>query len=225
MSCATVQKSISAFLDRMLGEEDRIHVSLHLESCRECADLYEQIARTHGMVAELPQAALPARLRTRLRVLASHERERRMRRRSASDVLYHWGERFWLFTDNLMRPLALPFAGGLVSALFLMSVLVGTLGFRINLHNDVPTAFYTQPSLEEMAPFGFDHDEVVVELTINERGQITDCSFPDPKVDGSDLSIANVMLFSRFQPATLFGQPTSGKVRMSLRRKSIVVRG
>lgn len=225
MSCATVQKSISAFLDRMLVEEERMLVSLHLGSCRECAGYYEQIARMHGMVAELPEVRVPARVRTGLRVLASHERERRLRSRSLSHTLEHWWERVWLFTDNLMRPLALPFAGGLVSALFLMSMLVGTLGFRINFHNDVPTAFYTQPSLEEMAPFGFNHDEVVVELSINERGQITDCSFPDSKLTRSDLAIANMMLFSRFQPATLFGQPTSGKVRVSLRRNSIVVRG
>ena len=225
MICATVQKSISAFLDRTLIEEERIHLLRHLEACRDCAGYYEQMERVQGLVAALPCAVMPANLCARLRVLASNEWQRRLRSRTTAALLRHWGDRLRLVGNNLMRPLALPFAGGLLSALFLMSVLVGTLGFRMDPNNDVPTALYTQPSLDEMAPFGFNQDEAVVELTINERGQITECSIPHGNLYRTDLAIANMMLFSRFTPATLLGVPMSGKVRVSLRRKSIVVRG
>jgi hypothetical protein len=65
-----------------------------------------------------------------------------------------------------------------------------------------------------------------VELTIDERGQISDYSFPEGKRDRLlESNIANLVLFSQFAPATWFGQPTSGKILVSFRRSSIVIRG
>ena len=128
--------------------------------------------------------------------------------------------------DNLMKPLALPFAGGLASALFLFGVLVPTLGFHHNFRNDVPIALYTDASLEETAPFGINDAETIVELTIDQRGRITGYSIPhgqdSPQLEAN---IANMMFFSTFTPATWFGQPTSGKVLISFRRSHIIVRG
>ena len=40
-----------------------------------------------------------------------------------------------------------------------------------------------------------------------------------------DTNIANILFFSSFKPATLFGRPTSGKLVLSFRRSHIFVRG
>jgi hypothetical protein len=37
--------------------------------------------------------------------------------------------------------------------------------------------------------------------------------------------IGNSLLFTQFQPATTFGQPTSGWVRVTFRRTQLEVRG
>jgi hypothetical protein len=172
------------------------------------------------MIRELPPVEIPRDLAGRLQVLASHERARRVARWK------HWCDRLKLHMDNLMRPLALPFAGGLLSALFLFGMLVPTMNISRNVQNDVPTPFYTGPSLEEMGPFAFSNEDLLVEFTVNEKGQIMDYSLPHgrslTKLDGN---LANMVLFASFTPATLFGQPTSGKVIVSFRRSLIVVRG
>ncbi len=228
MSCQTVQKFISERLDQRLGAEQQERIARHLAICRECATHAAQVQHVRTMLQSLPVAAPPPDVVARLRVVASHERARRLARVDLSTRLEHWADRFHLFINNLMRPVALPLAGGLVSALFLFSMLVPSLLFQINFHNDVPvSAFYTEAALVEAAPFNFTYEDAVVELTINEKGVVTDYSFPSGKLDRNAESnlIANLVLFSRYIPATLFGQPTTSKILVPFRRSRIVVRG
>ena len=229
MSCEKVQKSISAFIDRSLGEDERETVREHLEICRGCHRQAEQFSRLRSAVRSMPMATPPPMLTSRLRVMASHERARRLAHISAAAMWNYWKDRVKLSADNLMRPVALPIAGGLLSALFLFAMLVPTLGqdlFHRNFRNDVPIALYTQPSLEEISPFGINSDDTVVELTIDEKGQIRNYSIPEGKDNRQlEANLANMVLFSTFTPATWFGQPTSGKILLSFRRGYIVVRG
>ncbi|MCL4402688.1 MAG: anti-sigma factor [Acidobacteria bacterium] len=228
MSCQTVQKSISAYLDGTLAGEDRNFVMRHLARCRECEARWEGVRHVHTLLRDLPVAAPPPELASRLKVVASHERARRLARINFVTRVRTSYQTLKLFTDNLMRPLALPAAGGVVSAMLLFGMLMPTLLFQFNFHNDVPTPLsYTQASLREMAPFTFsDDDEILVEVTVNERGEITDYDFPGGRGDRKlDSGIANILLFSRFNPVTLFGQPTSGKLLISFQRSHFVVRG
>lgn len=227
MSCLTVQKLISAHLDRQLPDEERSRVEQHLAGCRECAERSRQFAQVRGALRSMIRARPPAQLISRLQVVASKERARRLERIEAGSALRHFLAQFRLFIDNLMRPVALPFAGGLLSALCLFGMLMPTLWLRMgSIQGDVPTAFYTQPSLEDMGPVEFLNDETVIEVTVDERGRITDYSVPSGKLAHNlESQMANLVLYSSFQPATLFGRPTSGKVLVSFRRSQIVVRG
>jgi hypothetical protein len=87
--------------------------------------------------------------------------------------------------------------------------------------------WYTEAKMIEMAPFAYYGDETVVELTIDERGQITDYSIPHGKITRElENNIANMMVLYEFSPATWFGYPTSGKLLVSFRRGAhIVVKG
>lgn len=226
MSCQTVQKFISAYMDRKLAGEERDIVARHLAGCRECASHSEQLLHLRSVLRSLPVPAPPKSLTSRLRVVASHERARRVSRVTWKSWFDGLSSRIGLTIDNMMRPLALPFAGGLLSALCLFGVLMPTLLFQYKLSDDVPTAFYTEASLSRISPAGFMSDETIIELTINERGQVTDYSVPFGKLDQSlQIQLANLVMFSQGAPATLFGQPTSGKVLVSFRRSHIVVRG
>jgi hypothetical protein len=125
-----------------------------------------------------------------------------------------------------MRPLAVPLAGGLASALLLFSLLVPTLGFRPSVLNDVPTRLYTAATLVEAAPLGANSDETVVAVYIDAKGQATDYSVQQGKVSPAmQADLTQMMFFARFTPATWFGQPTNGKVLVSFRRINYVVRG
>lgn len=226
MSCQKVQKSISAFIDHSLDVEERESIRVHLENCRVCHVRAEQVSRLRSELRGMPVAVPPAMLTSRLRVMASHERARTLAHQSYAALWKYWRDRLALKVNNMMRPVALPFAGGLLSALFLFGMLVPTLGFHHNSRNDVPLSLYTQASVDEISPFGITTDDTVVELTIDEKGQITDYVIPAGK-DSRQLeaNIANMVLFSTFTPATWFGQPTSGKILVSFRRSHIVVRG
>jgi anti-sigma factor RsiW len=225
MNCHRVQSELSAFLDGRIAADAKESVANHLSECRDCERNWNELYGLRSAVRGLATAAPPARLETQLRVLASRERARLLATRTWPAAIRYWSARAELAASNLMRPLALPLAGGLCSALVLFSMLVPTLGVRPDPRNDVPLTLYTEAKLSQAAPFSLEQD-IVVEVTVNERGQISDYSVPGGKISREmETDLANLMLFTSFTPATWFGQPTSGKLRLSFRRSRIFIRG
>jgi len=84
MNCTNVQNSLSAHLDGCLPKEEREKVALHLARCRPCQARWEEMARVRAAVRALPAKAVPARLDTALRVIASRERARAAARQGCS---------------------------------------------------------------------------------------------------------------------------------------------
>jgi len=226
MSCQSVRKSLSAFLDRRVSGDEMARLAGHLAGCRECAAYLRGLSELRDGLRSLPRAPVPSRLRTQLLVIASRERARWSGAKTLPLALRPWAVKLKLAVDNLMRPLALPFAGGLVSALLLFSLLVPTFGFRPAVANDVPTGLYTAATLVEVSPLVINTDETVVALYVDDKGQAMDYSVQQGRISPEmRVDLSNIMLFSRFTPATWFGQPTRGKVLVSFRRINYVVRG
>ncbi len=222
MSCEYSQESITGYLDNRLTEPERNSVVLHLQVCRECAAAHDHTARLRSALHSLPVPRAPKRLDTELRILASRAivRQRRMSRVPA---LAEWMDHVRLLFDNLMRPLALPFAGGLTSALFMFVMLLPSLGFLRDKTHDTPSPLYTEASvgnLDSFASGSKTSDDTVVEVKIDEQGHMVDYNVLEGKMTGD---FGNLLLFATFTPATVFLQPTSGKV--VIRRSRIVVKG
>ncbi len=139
-------------------------------------------------------------------------------------MLEYWGSRFRLVVDNLMRPLAVPFTGGLASAIFLFGLLVPSLGFLRNDVNDVPTALSSEAGVEMVADIGPKcknaGDETVVEVQIDGQGRMIDYFVPQGTMTSE---LGNMILFTTYTPARMFGQPAPGKI--VIRRSRIVVKG
>jgi len=144
MSCQFVQESISGYLDRQLAQQERDLVGRHVSVCDECAGRLARITHLRENLRSMPQARAPRTLAFDLQVLASKEYLRRQQTGSISALAHFWSGRMRLWVDNLMRPLALPFAGGLASALFIFGTLVPNLGALHNSANDRPTALLTE---------------------------------------------------------------------------------
>jgi Putative zinc-finger len=227
MSCRTVQKSLSAFLDQALSRTEMDGVSVHLARCRACAARSRDLAEVRAVLRGFAMKQVPARLHSQLQVLASHERARRISGpwRTALDGLR-------LAINNLMRPVAIPFAGGLASAMFLFSMLTPELTIQASdARTDIPIPayhrLYSQGTMIDTPPFSF-QGEIEVVLTLDKNGQITDYACSEGKVSRQVMdSIGNTLLFSSFEPATMFGQPISGKIRVTFKKigDHIVVRG
>jgi hypothetical protein len=228
MNCDTVRKTLTAVLDRRLVRGAFDNLSQHLEECQDCSTYARDMAELHSALRSLPAAAPPARLITQLQVLASRERMRQLSRGTLTALVHLWGAESRLFFDNLMRPLAIPFAGGLLSALFLFAMLAPALQFPHHSAHDVLLSGLfgqTQATFDEIPPFGFSEDDVVVQVTLDRDGSVIDYSIPNNLNSKLRNDIANMILFTPFEPATEFGMPVAGKILVSFRRDKIVVKG
>jgi hypothetical protein len=230
MNCKNVQRAISVLVDGALPASEEREISLHLSGCRECAQLRDQLLRLRTTLRKLPVRVPPPYLTTMLRVAASRERERQLAGTGCRAGFAAWAGRFHLWVDNLIRPLALPLAGGLLSAVVLLGMLVPTFYVRLDKSNDVPFGLSTQAAVKTPSPFGFVDEDVTVDVQIDEQGRMTDYSIPG--VEGAlkdpDLrrGIENALLFAEFTPAhNALGQPIAGPIRLYIRRSQVVVKG
>ncbi len=223
LACWMAGRKLPAYADGQLAGSARESVSAHLRECAHCAGRLEAMTQTRELVRTLRPVTAPKDLTTRLRIIASREHARRASGNPWFDL-----EPLLMRLRNLMQPLAIPFAGGIVSTLVLFSMLVPSysVGVPAVVSADVPTAFYTDPAVKTIAPFAFSSDELVVDLVVDEQGRVVDYSLPNgPSNVALRRAIENSLLFTTFTPAMAFGQPTSGKVRLSFRRSQIDVRG
>jgi anti-sigma factor RsiW len=229
MSCDNVQEQISSFLDRDTPVAEWENVSAHIRSCRDCSAALETQETARAVVRSLAAPHVPAELSARLRVIASHERQRRLARVSFSARLTAWHSRLQLFIDNLMRPLAFPFAGGLVSSLMIFGLLVPSLTFQHAFADQAfftyadgevvvlaPNGEYLSVSESEFAPRiqranGLAPDTAnVVDLMVDPSGRVSDWSVTRGELTPD---LANIIMFGQFNPATNLGVPIPSRVR------------
>jgi len=228
MNCDKVRKALSTLLGRGLGQGAFNGISEHLARCRECSTYAREMSGLRSELRALPMRTPPARLITQLQVLASREHMRQISRGTLTALLHFWWAESRFFFDNLMRPFALPFAGGLVSALFLFIMLAPGLQSPRRASGDVLLSglfAQSQATFAALPPFDFSEDDVVVLVTLDKDGSVIDYSIPNNVNAKLRNDIANMILFTNFQPATEFGMPIAGKMLVSFRRDRIVVKG
>jgi hypothetical protein len=174
----------------------------------------------------LPRLRPPAGLNSSLRVLASREIQRIVHGPSLTRPLT-WVDRFRLNFDNMMRPLALPFAGGVFSAVILFSILVvPSYPVHASTSSDVPIGLTTEAAVKRMAPIATTPSEdVVVDVTVDGDGRMVDYSIVSGGAQNDVTlrrSIEGFLLLTSFTPATdYFGQPVSATLRVTIRSRVI----
>jgi hypothetical protein len=228
MSCDNVQERISSFLDRQAADAERENVLAHIDSCPDCNAYLAAQQSARDALRSLSARPVPAALSAKLRVTASHERQRLLTRITITARLREWNSRFQLFLDNLMRPLAFPFAGGLVSSLMIFGLLVPSLTFQHALADQVLFT-YADGEVVILAPNGNYESSTsdytpriqranltppdqanVVDLVIDPNGRVSDWC-----VSRGELTpdLANIIMFGQFNPATQMGVPIPSRVR------------
>jgi hypothetical protein len=194
---------------------------------QECEEMFEQDDPVVSpALRSLPRLRPPAALNSSLRVLASREIQRVVDGRSLTRM-----DRFRLSFDNLMRPLALPLAGGLFSAVILFSMIV-VPGYPTHVYaaSDVPIGLTTEAAVKRMAPIATTPSEdVVIDVTVDGEGRMVDYSIVSggsPKDAMLRRSIEGFLLLTSFTPATgYFGQPVAATLRLTIRSSHIDVIG
>jgi hypothetical protein len=232
MSCENVQELISRLLDERLENAEQENVLAHTGVCRNCATHLAWSQSQRATLRKMAGPPVPHTLTTQLRVIASHERERQLARISVRERARRIVANVNLAFDNLMRPVALPLTGGLLSTILLFGLMVPSLSFS---HQTGGNDFFIAPQGSIVANpwnLGAEDDALdvpilaspnqpksdyvnIVNFTIDESGRVADWSVVRGQVTDE---MKTIILLGRFVPATSFGVRTSGtiQVRQSL---------
>ncbi|MES1260262.1 MAG: hypothetical protein ABUS49_00905 [Acidobacteriota bacterium] len=171
----------------------------------------------------LPMRPVPSMLTTRLNVLASRERVRRINRLNFRAWATEQASRARLFFDNLLKPLAVPAAGGLLASFLCFGVIVDTLHYVPDWQEDMPINFSSEIAIGDLSPFSVNGKDVMVQLTVDSQGNVTDYSLPHTSNPSPDelQQVGNLVLFSTFTPAMRLGRPISSKRLFYIRHISV----
>ncbi len=193
------------------------------------------------ILRNLAPRVAPASLATSLRVVASRERQRRIERRGIGPAFVSWMDRTRLTLQDILRPLALPAAGGVFSAVVLFSMwVVPTYPLRAKSADDIPTNLTTYASQDFACSYCFVEavkgavgvgltESVLVDIDVDDQGRMVDYQVVSGAAVLSDprtrVRLENLLLFTKFAPATSFGTPIAGKARLLLLPSRIDVKG
>lgn len=184
-----------------------------------------------ALLKALPRRRANHDLSLALQIAASKEAARRQKWANAPALLVRLNNRFELWKANMMRPFALPCAGGIAAAVLVFTMFIQIHPVRANsLMDDRPTALYTEPAAKTLAPFEPPTADAEIEVSIDELGRIADYRVVNgnPKLNLEvRRSVERTLLFTEFTPATSFGQAIPSKLRLTLRRgaSAITVKG
>lgn len=219
--CNLHQNQLWDFAADRLSPDEREAVAAHVENCRDCQLESADLASMRAGLSTLPKVAPPPMLHTRLQVIASRERSRFLLRRTLAIRFREFASRMKLLFDTLLKPLAVPATGGLLSSFLCFGVIVGSLHIDLPYGNDIPIGLFTSVVLDDPSPFpsqfSTNRRDVLVQLTVDEKGNVSDFTLPQGAGSSEDMrEIGNLVLYSSFRPATRFGQPVTGKILVNL---------
>lgn len=224
--CNQIQASFTEYLDGRLGGLEMQQIAAHLRECRECAREWRALRDLQASLAGLGPVPEPPDLPLRIRVALSQERARS--RRSVFTLL----DLAW---KNTVGPFLLQAGAGLASAVLLLGTVIVLISFFAQPETaqatpDEPLGAATAPRLLYFsnAPgsneMGAISGPVVVEVYVNGQGEVYDYRIVSGPTDATTRSqVENLLLFSRFEPARIFGQPVRGLAVLSF--SGVSVRG
>jgi hypothetical protein len=218
MMCWNVKRKSTDYLDGRLRTAEHSRIEAHLRQCEACAVQVDELREVRLTLRNLHQPEMPASLRTRLRVSASQERLLLLETRG-SRIRRVWAR--WQFRLNeMMRPLTIPATGGLLSSIILFGALAFTIGTTTQavVTYEVPV-LYADRTDANLVPVEL-RSAVVLEMTLNGRGRITDYAVRDGSGsatligDTTRLQYNNISL-PEFPSVLALTQPTNRDISIS----------
>jgi hypothetical protein len=222
LNCQLVRNALWDHASGRLASPASGKISQHLLSCRECERRRLEVDELAVGLKHLPLRKPPAIVSTRLRVAASRDRARRLLRLDWAARWKEFRQRARLIFDNLLKPLAVPATGGILASFLCFGVIVNDLHLDATFGDDMPVGLYRAVTIDELSPFCFNGGDVLVQLTIDRDGNVTDFMVPQEKPSPDELrEIGNLVLYSSFKPARAFGQPVSSKILLLIQHSTI----
>ena len=216
MTCHAIRKQIGRYLDADLGFLSRWLLRRHLLICPACFDDYEERGGLGDLRNELHAVPFPLSVRASVLVVVSHRLNAQPWEHLRNQV------------ENFLRPRAVSAAGGVLAAVMLFLGLCSDIVFIRNpFTEDVPLTYMTkawisEPSLAEI-PGPVLEEDVTVEAFIDREGRVYHVRMLEMPQNTPDAEmkirsqVRNILLTSKFDPATRFGKPVFGRVLVAFR--------
>jgi hypothetical protein len=212
MTCWSVKRRSTDYVDGRLRGSERSRVAAHLAECDTCSQHTEDLASVRSTLRDLRVPVAPPPLRTALLIMAS--RERKLVRDSPLARL--WNR--WKFRLNeMMRPLTIPATGGVLSSLVLFAALAITISTTTRAVTYEVPVIYADKVDPNLVPVEL-RSSVVLTLSLDDKGRITDYAVRDGSAsfvgDPSRLQYNNIAL-PEFRTVLAMTQPVSRDISIS----------
>src|SRR5450432_2265261 len=217
--CEAARDNFSSYLDGGLTGQSMQRIAAHLECCPDCSVEFDGWRLLQQSLASLGPARPPADLALRLRVAVSRERASTLRN-LLGRLMVRW--------QNSVAPLILQASVGFAGAVVLLGTVALLAAPEPLAARDEPLGMATGPhflySSVETGPaaIGQRNNPLIVEAYIDSKGRVYDyriVSGPDDSRTRSQLE--DLLLFSVFEPARVFGQPVRGLAVLSFAGVSV----
>ncbi len=221
MTCVQAKVLFSPYLDGAISGAQMRVLTAHMEICQSCSHEYKLLRQTQQLLAGMGRQRAPEDLALRLRVAISQEVAR-----SARPLLAG----VWMRFQNAARVFMVPAMAGLVFAVAVFGVLLGSMAIPLQANNsDAPSdaTLTTAPELmQSQFGMGLDSikdDSLVIEAYVDARGRVDDYRILSGPHDSNVLlpQVKNMLIFTTFRPATSMGAPTSGRAVLSFSKINV----
>jgi len=221
--CASIRQQFSAYLDGAVSGAEMQAIAAHLEACPACSEDFLAWRQTHAMVSAIGPAKAPENLALRLRVALSQESVNTAQER------FERGKLRW---ENTIRPFLWQVTAGFASTVLLLGTTALLIGMFASpepaqakdepLPGAATSPRFLYSPFEPAGGVGDRDNPVVVEAFINGEGRVYDYKIVSGKTDAKTVGqLEEMLLFSVFAPAQVFGQPVRGTVLLSFADVSV----
>jgi hypothetical protein len=223
LSCQSVRSALWDHTAGRLAEAESQRIAGHLRKCRACERYRIDVHSIETGLKHLPVFRPPSILSVRLKVAASRDRSKRLRHLDFEARWKEFRERAALTFNNLLKPIAVPATGGILASMLCFGMIVNDLHLDPDHGSDMPIGLYKTAIIDDLSPFSFPGKDLLVQLTIDENGNVTDVEkIPSGKTSPDELrEIGNLVLYSTFKPAWASGQPVSSKILLLIQHSTI----
>ena len=238
LNCEKVLLFLPGYLDGALpadgGRFTRASIHAHIQGCGPCRLELSRYQKLQQILARTERVAPPKELGVGIRMALARAREKS----NPVNWLRRMYDRADLMRQNILAPLALPAAGGLMSAIMIFTLVLpsyahGPLRNLMGVIDEMPAMSFQPARIDTLAgfsvsglgDFGSKAGGVLVEATVGVDGDVVDYRIvAGPDNASVRRSLDQILLLSRFHPEVSFGRRIAGgRVIMSF--SSVDVKG
>lgn len=212
INCHQVKRFSAGYIDGRLRSDERSSVKDHLTGCAACSSYFDQIILIRSTMSEMSPPAMPTQLQTRLQVIASRERAEVLKTRG-SRIRAIW-ERWRFALREMMRPVALPATGGLLSSLLLFGVFVLTFGTTAAVSSyDIPLCGMGV-SEANLVPIELRSHSVTLNMSFDASGRLGDYNIASQGGNAGLQAHLAAITVPEFSTVFAVARPVSGDIQI-----------